>query len=92
MVGGGYIACQTPDINKADFTTLNEVNKVISNPFSSVKTIGKNLFFNGRQINSEIDAAIASVEAKDYVNFGRNMAKVLIDATVQKKEEQLFLS
>jgi hypothetical protein len=74
----------------ADYSTLKRILELTKNPVNTFTIIGKNLIFNGKNINGDANRTFEAIKNKDYYNFGKNFGSTLIDATTQKEDLFLF--
>lgn len=72
-----------------DLKKLEKMAATFSNPFSFVYHVGKDLMVNGKNIYSDIDAAITDWESASYFSFGENVGKALA-LTLVGAEYQLY--
>lgn len=72
---------------KADWTKLENMAKVLSNPKSFAEHVGKDLVINGKDIFTEITVAVRDYQTGDFSDFGYQVgeaaAKVILGAEGQ---------
>jgi len=62
--------CESVDSSKMDWTMFDHIVETLEDPIKHLDVIAKDIVMNGKNITVQVEDAIESFRAGDYVEFG----------------------
>jgi hypothetical protein len=83
----GLPACEAIDSSALNWTKYNEATTMVEN--HNIKTIGKNIIMNGKNITKDIDAFVANYQAGQFEQMGESLGDAFAVATAPAAKEAI---
>ena len=84
----GLPTCEAIDTVSWDYDGYSNTFEMMKNPVAFFKPVAEDVLIHGLPILVEPERAVAAMKNKDYYTYGKNVGKILNNATGARKEFQ----
>jgi len=84
----GLPTCEQIDTTTWDYDGFSNTFEMMKNPVAFFKPVAEDVFIHGLPIAIETASAVKAMEKEDYYTYGKNVGKILNNATGFRKEFQ----
>jgi len=84
----GLPTCEQIDTTTWDYDGYSNTFEMMKNPIAFFKPVAEDVFIHGLPILVETEQAVVAMKNKDYFTYGKNIGKILNNATGARKEFQ----